>query len=199
MEERRKQRRIRVARKAYLSDLDRRFYFFGFVRDASRTGCRIYTTEALDLPDQIWLYPVDLNVPLFGVVAWRRRHMAGVRIIPDPASVLGAEGSRMVVPPMPDFEEIEQNITARTMAQREARRQPAVVDDSRPDRLARLMRGLRSPINAITGALTLLAARAITFLPPKYRALLSMAGHSARHVETAVGAALDTGGRPRKG
>ena len=193
MEQRRKESRTRVSRNAFVSDIDGRFHYFCLIRDASKTGCSIVSTDELHIPEHFWLYPESFKVPMLGKVAWRRRHMVGVHFVSDVSSVAGAEAAK--AKGLPDFTEIRAQVgtdpavpSTKATERRPATRSPLKLAR---DYLAVVVHELRTPIASISGALSLIISKGLSALPKPLRDLLLIADRNSKRMEQMVDDLLD--------
>lgn len=196
MEDRRKEPRKRVSRRAYVSDVDGHFYYYCFIRDASKQGCRVYSPDSLDLPGEVWIFPHGLNEPIAGKVAWRRKHMAGIHFAASSARARAGFPSSTPGRTPPTFDEIESRLAARAGIQRTAARPERtsvqyVRFAAARDYLATVIHELRMPIASIAGALKLVIDKALDALPQRFRDLLLIADRSTRRLEGVVDDYLD--------
>lgn len=81
--ENRAQRRIKTCVQAFASDLTERFDFKVMIRDISPGGCLLISSRIDELPAIFNLTPEGFDKPMRGKVAWRKRNMAGVQILPE--------------------------------------------------------------------------------------------------------------------
>ncbi len=63
---------------AFASDLDNTFEIKCIIRDISRSGCKIVTSQVGKLPEFILLVPEGFEQPLSGKIVWRKDKFAGV-------------------------------------------------------------------------------------------------------------------------
>ncbi len=191
--------RTRVSRKAFVSDTDGRFYYYCFIRDASRSGCRLYSPDCLDFPEYLWLYPETFKAPILGRIAWCKQQMAGIQFIKDlPASL--AENGNSKFNPEFTFDEIGVRIVERTAKLRGTQKPASFTEqqkDSAPSRAARdyfatIVHELKTPITSISGVLSLLASQAMSYLPKKFQELVRIASRNTERLQRLVGDLLDS-------
>jgi len=65
---------------AVIKDEEETFSYVCTIRDASQDGCRIYCSEASNIPDNFLLCPGGLEKPLAAKVAWRKGKWLGLSI-----------------------------------------------------------------------------------------------------------------------
>ncbi len=75
---RRVERRRKVCIQAFASDLGDTIDTKCVIRDLSKTGCRIVSSQIRDLPELIQLIVEGIDRPIRGKIVWRRGKMAGV-------------------------------------------------------------------------------------------------------------------------
>ena len=75
---RRVERRQKVCVQAFASDLGDIIDTKCIIRDVSKTGCKIVTSQIQDLPELIQLIAEGIDQPIRGRIVWRRGKMAGV-------------------------------------------------------------------------------------------------------------------------
>jgi len=75
---RRAERRQKVCVQAFASDLGDAIDMKCVIRDVSKTGCRIVSSQIRDLPELIQLIVEGIDQPIRGKIVWRRGKMAGV-------------------------------------------------------------------------------------------------------------------------
>ena len=66
---------------AFASDLDNTFEIKCIIRDISRSGCKIVTSQVRKLPEFILLVPEGFKQPLSGKIVWRKDKFAGVTFL----------------------------------------------------------------------------------------------------------------------
>jgi len=66
---------------AFASDLDNTFEIKCIIRDISRSGCKIVTSQVRKLPEFILLVPEGFEQPLSGKIIWRKDKFAGVTFL----------------------------------------------------------------------------------------------------------------------
>ncbi len=71
-----KQQKVFV--QAFASDLGDAFDIKCVIRDVSKTGCKIISSQLQDLPDLIQLTVEGINQPMRGIIVWRRGKTAGM-------------------------------------------------------------------------------------------------------------------------
>lgn len=74
----RREGRKRASVHAFVTDLADLFQIKCSICDVSRSGCRIVTSRAHDLPRAVQIIPEGFHAPLRGIVVWRRHNEAGV-------------------------------------------------------------------------------------------------------------------------
>lgn len=73
--------RRKVCIQAFAADVNDTFDVKCIIRDVSKAGCMIVTTNVQDLPDLIQLIPEGFDKPLAGKVVWRGEKFAGISFI----------------------------------------------------------------------------------------------------------------------
>jgi PilZ domain len=76
--DRRLERRQKVCVQAFASDLGDAIDTKCVIRDVSKTGCKIVTSQIQDLPELFQLIVEGIDQPIRGKIVWRRGKMAGV-------------------------------------------------------------------------------------------------------------------------
>ncbi len=66
---------------AFAFDLDYKFEIKCIIRDISRSGCKIVTSQVRKLPEFILLVPEGFKQPLSGKIVWRKDKLAGVAFL----------------------------------------------------------------------------------------------------------------------
>ena len=66
---------------AFAFDLDNTFETKCIIRDISRSGCKIVTSQIRKLPEFILLVPEGFEQPLSGKIVWRKDKFAGVAFL----------------------------------------------------------------------------------------------------------------------
>lgn len=84
-DERRSDERRRVSVRAKVSGVGETEAIDCFVRDASHSGCRIFSNYAINVPEYICLAVAGISRPIRGQIVWRNDRMAGVKFIWDEA------------------------------------------------------------------------------------------------------------------
>lgn len=75
----RKEKRVQVARPAWVSGPDGEPRIRCVVRDASPSGCKISSDAILDLPDDVLIHPDGMSQPLRGRIVWRKDNFVGIK------------------------------------------------------------------------------------------------------------------------
>ncbi len=75
---RRVERRQKVCVQAFASDLGDTIDTKCVIRDVSKTGCKIVSSQIRDLPELIQLIVEGIDQPIRGKIVWRRGKIAGV-------------------------------------------------------------------------------------------------------------------------
>jgi len=75
---RRAARRQKVCVQAFASDLGDTIDTKCVIRDVSKTGCKIVSSQIQDLPELIQLIAEGIDQPIRGRIVWRRGKIAGV-------------------------------------------------------------------------------------------------------------------------
>jgi hypothetical protein len=69
---RRVEKRQKVFAQAFASDLGDAFDIKCVIRDVSKTGCKIISSQIRDLPELIQLTVEGIDQPMRGIIVWRR-------------------------------------------------------------------------------------------------------------------------------
>jgi len=75
---RRVERRQKVCVQAFASDLGDTIDTKCVIRDVSKTGCKIVSSQIQDMPELIQLVAEGIDQPIRGKIVWRRGKIAGV-------------------------------------------------------------------------------------------------------------------------
>jgi len=75
---RRVEKRQKVCVQAFASDLGDAIDTKCVIRDVSKTGCKIISSQIRDLPELIQLIVEGIDQPIRGKIVWRRGKIAGV-------------------------------------------------------------------------------------------------------------------------
>jgi len=75
---RRVEKRQKVCVQAFASDLGDAIDIKCVIRDVSKTGCKIISSQIRDLPELIQLTVEGINQPMRGIIVWRRGKTAGM-------------------------------------------------------------------------------------------------------------------------
>jgi signal transduction histidine kinase len=196
-DDRRAGSRRRVSRRAFVSDPEGRFYYYCFIREASRQGCRIYSPDVAELPGTLWLFPEGFTAPLLGRIAWRNAKTAGVEFTVELPGGRIADGAGGKGPSL-TFGEIGERIAERKAALSGTfRPQGGGANEEMGRRygagnlLAIVVHELKTPITSILGALSLIAARALDALPEKFQHLVQIALRNSKRMQRLVGDLLE--------
>ena len=73
--------RKKTSIQAFASDLDNTFEIKCIIRDISRSGCKIVTSQVRELPEFILLVPEGFEQPINGKIVWRKDKFAGVAFL----------------------------------------------------------------------------------------------------------------------
>ena len=68
---------------AFAFDLDNTFEIKCIIRDISRSGCKIVTSQVSDLPEFLLLVLEGIEQPLSGKIVWRKDKCAGVAFLSE--------------------------------------------------------------------------------------------------------------------
>jgi len=199
MENRRAGPRTRVSRKAFAADLDNRFFYYCFIRDASQDGCRLYSPDVSELPPTFWLYPESFRAPLLARIAWRRARMAGIHFIRQLPPELADKAVHK-----PDlnlnFAEIGRRVEERRalLDRVDGRRTAAEPRNGAPwraarDHLAIVIHALRKPAAAIAGTLQRFVSEARHMLPRRLQVMILGAARNSERLKRLIGDLLDAG------
>ncbi len=159
------------------------------IRDVSRSGCRLVSTEIGDLPEIIHVMPEGFKNPLLGKIEWRNKKMAGVRFI-DEAERRELERLKQEKKSQSLFDRIQtmgwkgiyQGSPAEWMQQ--ARR-------SSMEFVSGLVHELRTPLTSLIGLLQLLTQGKLGELPARVKAAISVAFRNADRLSALVTDFLD--------
>jgi hypothetical protein len=75
---RRIEKRQKVCVQAFASDLGDEIDMKCVIRDVSKTGCKIVSSQIQELPELIQLVAEGIDQPIRGKIVWRRGKLAGV-------------------------------------------------------------------------------------------------------------------------
>ncbi len=79
----RAEERSKTCVQAFAADLEDSFDIKCIIRDVSKGGCMIVSSQLHELPDLIQLIPEGFSNPLSGKVVWRRDKMAGISFLAE--------------------------------------------------------------------------------------------------------------------
>ena len=77
----RSEERTKACVQAFASDLKDSFDIKCIIRDVSKSGCMIVSSQLQELPDLIQLVPEGFSHPLNGMIVWRKDKMAGISFL----------------------------------------------------------------------------------------------------------------------
>ena len=193
LDERRKVSRKNTLIQATASDLSQHFDVNCIIRDASKAGCRLVSSEIGDLPKVIRIVPNGFANPLLGKIVWRDKKAAGVEFISrEEAAMLLKSGQQ------PDlahgvFDRLGilgklgfKNNTHSTGRKGSGRRKGATSDF-----ISTVVHELRTPITALIGTLGLLTNGKLGALPKQVMAALGVAFRNADRLSKLVNDLLD--------
>lgn len=197
MENRRVGRRTRISRKAFAADLDNRFFYYCFIRDASPDGCRLYSPDASELPPTFWLYPESLRAPLLARIAWRRPRMAGIQFIKQLPPELADKAVHKPDLTL-DFAEIGRRVDERRalLERIDGRKKAGEPHDGAPwravrDHLAVVLHALRKPAAAIARTLQRFASEVLDMLPRRLQLMIVGAARNSERLKRLIGDLID--------
>jgi hypothetical protein len=75
---RRVEKRQKVCVQAFASDLGDAIDIKCVIRDVSKTGCKIVSSQIRDMPELIQLTVEGIDQPMRGIIVWRRGKTAGM-------------------------------------------------------------------------------------------------------------------------
>lgn len=75
--------RKKVCIQAFASDLNDTFDIKCIIRDVSKSGCMIVSSNLRELPDLVQLVPEGFERPMNAKIAWRKGKMAGLSFLAD--------------------------------------------------------------------------------------------------------------------
>ena len=188
----RKESRKEVLIAAFASDLEDRFSVKCMIREVSRGGCRIVSTEIDDLPEIVQVFPEGFDKPLLGRIVWRDKKVAGIEFIDRQELARRRVRQGGTHEPL-GFLHRFQIFSLRNESK--TRHAWQVSGDAGPNMSAGLSPAttdkLRTPLASLIGSLRLMVNGTLGKLPDMVRSLLGLAYRDAGQLSEAVDELLD--------
>ena len=177
---------------AFASNLDDTLGVKCTIREVSRGGCRLVSTELGDLPEIIHIVPEGFEKPLLGKIIWRDKKMAGVKFIDEVEKrrrKIETPKKKKPLGFLRRFQIFSSDSVPRSKPKLAA--DAASQTDQQDDLVATVTHELRTPLTSLLGSLGLLVNGALGKLPEKVQSVVGMAFRNAGRLSSLVDDLLD--------
>ncbi len=176
---------------AFASDVEDTLGIKCTIREVSRGGCRLVSTQLDDLPNIIHIVPEGFEKPLLGKIVWRDKKLAGVKFIDK------VEATRRKIPtktkkkPLSFLRRFQMFSATGRPKKRQIQVEAPEGASTPEDLLATVTHEMRTPLTSIMGTLGLLVNGALGKLPEKVQSVIGVAFRNAGRLSHLIDDLLD--------
>lgn len=176
---------------AFASDVEDTLGIKCTIREVSRGGCRLVSTQLDDLPNIIHIVPEGFEKPLLGKIVWRDKKLAGVKFIDKVEATRRKIQTSTEKKPLSFLRRFQMFSAIGRPKKRQVQVEAPEGASTPEDLLATVTHEMRTPLTSIMGTLGLLVNGALGKLPEKVQSVISVAFRNAGRLSHLIDDLLD--------
>lgn len=176
---------------AFASDIEDTLGIKCTIREVSRGGCRLVSTQLDDLPNIIHIVPEGFEKPLLGKIVWRDKKLAGVKFIDKVEAARRKVQTSTKKEPLSFLRRFQMFSSIGRPKKRHTRVEVPEGASTPEDLLATVTHEMRTPLTSILGSLGLVVNGALGKLPEKLQSVIRVAFRNAGRLSHLVDDLLD--------
>lgn len=176
---------------AFASDIEDTIGIKCTIREVSRGGCRLVSTQLGDLPNIIHIVPEGFEKPLLGKIVWRDKKLAGVKFIDKVEAARRKVHTSTKKTPLSFLRRFQMFSAIGRPNKRQVQVEVPEGASTPEDLLATVTHEMRTPLTSILGSLGLVVNGALGKLPEKLQSVISVAFRNAGRLSHLINDLLD--------